>query len=197
MTHPILVNKYNTLSKFLTPEELVQEPNTQIWMTQELYQAFCKMNRDLTSQGLSSLILVSGYRSYDYQQEVFDRKVNYLIEEGLTDKEAANKAKTIVAMPGTSEHQTGLAIDVTNADLAKEDDPLIEDFGETTHGKWLDLNAHDYGFILRYPEDKVSVTGITYEPWHYRYVGVHHAKEIKKLKICLEEYILYLNKHNI
>lgn len=197
MKNPLLVNKQNTLPKTYIPEELVQETNTKVWLRKDVYDAFCVMNKALIDQGLPGLILVSGYRSYDYQQKVFDRKVNTLIGEGLSKEEAVQKAKKVVAIPGTSEHQTGLAIDVTNPDLAKEKDPLIEAFAGTDHGKWLDLNAYKYGFVLRYPIDKVDITHITYEPWHYRYVGTYHAKKIKKLKICLEEYVLFLNKNNI
>ncbi|HHX61925.1 MAG TPA: M15 family metallopeptidase [Epulopiscium sp.] len=190
----VLVNRQNTLSELYIPGELVQEPNTKIWLKKVVYEAFCKMNTGIQQEGHSSLVLVSGYRSYVHQQEVFNRKINNLIKEGLTKEEALKKAATIVAVPGTSEHQTGLAIDVTNLCLAKEQDPLIEGFEETDHGKWLSLNSHQYGFILRYPKEKVSITHITYEPWHYRYIGIEHAKAVKELGICLEEYIYYLNK---
>ncbi len=195
MKNLLLVNRQNTLSELYIPEDLIQEPKTKIWLKKEVYRAYCKMNKDIKEEGLSSLVLVSAYRSYEYQQKVFNRKVNHLIQDGLSKEEAIEKARTIVAVPGTSEHQIGLAIDITNIDLAKEEDPLIEPFGETDHGKWLDLHAHSYGFILRYPKDKMSITHITYEPWHYRYVGVKHAKAIKKRRMCLEEYILYLNKN--
>ncbi len=197
MKRPLLVNKQNILPKSYIPEELVQEPNTGIWLTKEVFQAFSRMNHAVANQGLSGLILVSGYRSYDYQQKIFDRKVNNLIKEGLMYKEAMEKAKKVVAMPGTSEHQTGLAIDLTNCDLGKEEDPLIEGFAATAHGIWLEENAHNHGFVLRYPKDKVSITQIIYEPWHYRYVGYYHAEKIKELNICLEEYTLYLNTNNI
>lgn len=196
MKHPLLVNKQNILARSYIPEELVQEPSTGIWLTKEVFQAFSRMNQAVAGQGLSSLVLVSGYRSYDYQEKIFDRKVNNLIKEGLTYKEAVEKAKKIVAMPGTSEHQTGLAIDLTNIDLAKQKDPLIEGFAATAHGNWLEENAHNYGFVLRYPKDKLSITQIIYEPWHYRYVGSYHGEKIKKLNICLEEYVLYLNTNN-
>lgn len=195
MENLILVNSQNTLSKLYIPEDLVLEPNTKIWLRKEVYKAFCKMNNDIKALGLSELVLISGYRSYDYQQKVFDRKVSKLIKDGLGKEEAIKNAKTIVALPGTSEHQTGLAIDVTSSKLAKEEDPLIEEFAKTAHGKWLGLNAYQYGFILRYPKDKVDQTQITYEPWHYRYVGIVHATAIKELGRCLEEYISYLNQN--
>lgn len=197
MSIPLLVNKQHPLSHCYLPGELVKDPVSGKWIRKEVYQAFSDMNQRAQAEGLTALILMSGYRSYHYQQEVFNRKVNKLIQEGLGKEQATKKAQTIVAIPGTSEHQTGLAIDITNADLAKGQDPLIEAFAQTDHGRWLDKHAHEYGFILRYPKDKVSLTHISYEPWHYRFVGANHAGQIKKLKICLEEYILYLNKNNI
>lgn len=186
----ILVNKQNALPQVYVPRNLVQDPATRIWLTRESYQGFCKMNHAIQKAALSPLILVSGYRPYDYQQKLFNRKVkNLMEEESLDQSKAIQKAATIVARPGTSEHQTGLAIDVTSGQLAKKQDPLIELFGETDHGKWLDLKAEDFGFILRYPRDKTHITQITYEPWHYRYVGIRHAKKIKASGMCLEEYI--------
>lgn len=197
MNSLILVNQQNPLCEDYIPKELIQDGSTQIWIRKDVYQAFYKMNAAIKDEGLTGLVLVSGYRSYDYQQKVFNRKVSILKSEGLTEKDANDKAKKVVALPGTSEHQTGLAIDLTNINLAQESDPLVEKFEKTDHGRWLDSNAHDYGFILRYPKEKTKITHIIYEPWHYRYVGIYHAKRIKKLKICLEEYILYLNKNNI
>lgn len=191
-----LVNKANPLSARYVPDGLVQEPATKIWLRKETYKAFCEMNQAVKKSGLSSLVLVSGYRSYGYQEKVFNRKVNHLIKDGLSEDEAARQASRIVALPGTSEHQTGLAIDLTNIKLAKEKDPLIEAFEKTKHGQWLRLNAYLYGFILRYPKDKTHITHITYEPWHYRYVGTNHAKEINKRGMCLEEYNEFQEEDN-
>lgn len=192
MKNLILVNGQHMLSHLYKPTELVQEPTTKIWLKRETYSAFYKMNSAIQVAGLSSLILVSGYRTYTYQQTLFKRKIDNLIKEGLNLGEATKKAPKIVARPGASEHQTGLAIDVTSSDLAKEEDPLIEAFGETEHGKWLSLFACNYGFILRYPKDKMEITCVSYEPWHYRYVGTGHAKNITTRGMCLEEYIAYL-----
>lgn len=190
-----LVNQRNTLAKEYVPQDLVQESTSKIWLRKIAWHGFYQMNLEIRKSGGSQLVLVSGYRSYDYQQEVLKRKINGLIKEGLSKSVAIEKARTIVALPGTSEHQTGLAIDLTSLELAKEKDPLIEAFEETNQGKWLDLNAHQYGFILRYPKDKTTITHITYEPWHYRYVGTNHARKIKELGMCLEEYITYLDNH--
>jgi D-alanyl-D-alanine carboxypeptidase len=92
-------------------------------------------------------------------------------------------AATHVARPGTSEHQIGLAIDFNSVET---------DFGATAAGRWLKENANDYGFILRYEKDKQSLTGVTWEPWHYRFVGVKHAKRMTQLGYCLEEYVDYI-----
>jgi len=196
MENLILVNKQNTLSESYEPKRLIQEPITEIWLKKETYKAFLEMNIAIQTTGFTSLILVSGYRPYLYQQKLFNKKVGKLIKEGLNEKEAIKKASTIVAMPGTSEHQTGLAIDITSAQLAKKEDPLIEEFEVTDHGKWLNLYGDQYGFILRYPKQKTHITHISYEPWHYRYVGIGHSKKIKQLGMCLEEYITYLDKKN-
>lgn len=193
MDNLIIVNRHNILPKEYVPHELVEDPITKIILTKETYDAFYRMNMAIMANGLSSLILISGYRSYDYQQKLFEAKINKLISQGFTKNKAVSLAATIVARPGTSEHQTGLAVDLTSVDFVNKDDPLIEEFARTDHGKWLDINAHKYGFILRYPKDKTKITHITYEPWHYRYIGSKHAKNIKLFNLCLEEYINYLN----
>ena len=121
---------------------------------------------------------VSAYRSYKSQKQVYDERVRRV---------GKKQADEYVAYPGTSEHQTGLAIDVTNEDGAQG--KLMVDFGQTKEGKWLRHNAHNFGFILRYPKEKESITGYSYESWHIRYVGVKAAKEIYCKNIVLEEYL--------
>jgi len=196
MENLILVNKKNMLPHTYKPKELMQEPMTKIWLKRETYQSFYKMNIAIQLAGFSPFLLISGYRPYLYQEKLYNRKVENLIKEGLSEKDAIKKASTIVAIPGTSEHQTGLAIDISSAGLAKKKDPLIEAFETTDHGKWLKVNGDQYGFILRYPKHKTHITHISYEPWHYRYVGVSHAKKMKQLDMCLEEYITYLDIKN-
>ena len=195
MEELLLVNKQNPLPQSYLPEKLVLEVKSEIWIQEEVHQAFGQMNRGAQAAGIRGLVLVSGYRCYQYQKKVYNRKVDSLIKAGLTKEEASQKAQTIVALPGTSEHQTGLAMDLTNTTLARKKDPLIEEFAQTDEGKWLDLHAHEYGFILRYPKEKMGITHITYEPWHYRYVGIYHARKIKEANICLEEYVL--EKRNV
>ena len=122
---------------------------------------------------------VSGYRSYATQNAIYQAKLK---AAGL---EYTSK---YVAYPGQSEHQTGLAMDVTNE--AGVQKPLTQDFGQSKEGKWLQANAHVYGFIIRYPAGKEGITGYNYEPWHIRYVGPDVAKIIQAQDLTLEEYLL-------
>ena len=135
-----------------------------------------KMLEDCRAEGHSPQI-ISAFRTHETQQYLYDT--------------TANKADT--AVPGHSEHECGLAVDIIDSKSAGWADPLIKEQEDLAAQKWLMENCHKYGFILRYPEDKEEITEIIYEPWHYRYVGVEHAKEIMVNKICLEEYIEELN----
>lgn len=126
----------------------------------------------------------SPYRSYEIQQRLYNNEVAEWKSKGLSQTDAENKAATIVARPGTSEHHTGLAIDFNqSSDL----------FAESEAFQWLLENAENYGFILRYPEDKQEITKIIYEPWHWRFVGIEVAKEINAKGLCFEEYIEEIN----
>ncbi|RZT22833.1 M15 family metallopeptidase [Fictibacillus sp. BK138] len=127
-------------------------------------------------QGLE-LLAQSGYRSYDTQVAIFAYNA---------DQYGEHKANQTSAQPGQSEHQTGLSLDVTSPQVNYE---LVEKFGETKEGKWLAENAYKYGFIIRYLKGKEDITGYQYEPWHLRYVGKEHAKEIHDRGITLEEYL--------
>lgn len=132
-----------------------------------------------------SLIPVSGYRSRERQHNNFERKIKYYTDLGYGKAEATRIASEIVLMPGTSEHNAGLAMDLgTNGNYT-----LDENFAKTDAFKWLSEHAADYGFILRYESDTKHITKITYEPWHWRYVGVKAAKEIKASGVTLEEYL--------
>ncbi len=131
------------------------------------------------------LIPVSGYRTIERQRNNFNRKINYYSSLGYSKAEATRLAAKIVLMPGTSEHNAGLAMDFgTNGNTT-----LDENFANTKAFKWLSENAADYGFILRYEKDTTNITKVTYEPWHWRYVGVEAAKEIKARGVTLEEYL--------
>lgn len=146
--------------------------------------AFINMKNAAATEGVD-LMLCSGYRSVEYQQSLFDAEKQKWLDKGNSDEEAYNQAKTVVAVPGYSEHNSGLAADI----VTPKHQNLDEAFGKTDAAKWLFEHAPEYGFILRYPENKQAITGIIYEPWHYRYVGVENAKAITASGLCLEEYL--------
>ena len=139
---------------------------------------------DCRAAGLEPLIC-SSYRTQQIQQSLFDDKVQRLIAEGYAPDAAQAKAGTVVAVPGTSEHQTGLAVDLVDAGNQN----LDETQEQTPVQQWLLAHSWEYGFVLRYPNDKSSVTGIIYEPWHYRYVGKDAARDMHEGGLCLEEYL--------
>lgn len=146
--------------------------------------AFINMKNAAAAEGVD-LMLCSGYRSVEYQQSLFDAEKQKWLDKGNSEEEAYNQAKTVVAVPGYSEHNSGLAADI----VTPKHQNLDEAFGKTDAAKWLFEHAPEYGFILRYPENKQAITGIIYEPWHYRYVGVENAKAITASGLCLEEYL--------
>ena len=128
------------------------------------------------------LFAVSGYRSYQRQAQLFDIEV---------DKVGREAAELVVAYPGNSEHQSGLAMDISGRSVGFT---LVEEFADTPEGQWLAENAHKYGFILRYPKGKENITGYKYEPWHFRYVGEEVAAIIYEKGITLEEYFEIVQK---
>ena len=131
------------------------------------------------------LMLCSAYRSIEKQQQLFDRSQQAYMAQGMSEEEAYAKTATETAIPGTSEHQTGLAADIVTPTYQM----LDAGFADTPAGQWLSEHATEYGFVLRYPQDKQEVTGIIYESWHYRFVGKTHAKLMKESGLCLEEYL--------
>lgn len=176
-TELILVNKYNYVTENYVPENL-QPLNTSyarsgMQLVDIAKEAFESMSDDAKKEGMN-IIAMSSYRSYDYQVNLYN---NYVKTDG---KEAAD---TYSARPGYSEHQTGLAVDVYNLELP------YTSFEKTEEFNWMQENAYKYGFILRFPKDKVDITGYQYEAWHYRYVGKEVAKYIHNHNMTLEEYI--------
>lgn len=148
------------------------------------YGGLQQMFDDARAEGLDPLIC-SSYRTMEKQQQLFDNEVDIYLEQGYDEDSAKAIASTWVAYPGTSEHQLGLTVDICSVsnqilDSSQED---------TDTQKWLMANSYKYGFILRYPSDKSDITGISYEPWHYRYVGVEAATYIYEHGLCLEEYV--------
>jgi len=148
------------------------------------YDALMEMLGDCREEGLSPMVC-SAYRSRGTQSWLHSKKINQFIGYGYSRQEAEIRASEIVARPGTSEHQLGLAVDIV--DLYNQN--LNKSQENTEVQKWLMENCWDYGFILRYPTDKSDVTGIIYEPWHYRYVGVELSRDIRDSGLCLEEYL--------
>ena len=158
--------------------------NDQQSVDQRAYQALQKMLEDAKKEGLN-IIVCSSYRTYDKQKQLFVNKVSEYLKKGYSYNEAQDKASMWVAKPNTSEHQLGLAVDLVSRDNQR----LDKSQEKTEEQRWLMENCQRYGFILRYPSDKSNLTGVNYEPWHYRYVGKEHAKKITRQGICLEEYL--------
>ena len=142
------------------------------------------MFSDAETDGVS-LILVDAYRSYDRQSALYQKKVKSYLEKGYSQIDAENEAATITARPNTSEHQTGLALDIVTPSYKIRD----KGFSNTQAYKWLDENAHDYGFTLRYKQNKEPITKVIYEPWHWRFVGAQAAADMKDSGQCYEEYL--------
>ena len=146
-----------------------------------IYEPLMQMFEAARSINLDRLPNVeSGYRSMEKQQSLYDQKLSEFLNGGYSEEEARALTEKWVSMPGTSEHQLGIAVDISGE---------VYDIYA-----WLQENSWRYGFILRYPPDKTSITGVSGEEWHYRYVGVEAATEIHKNALCLEE---YLEQHNL
>lgn len=146
--------------------------------------ALQKMFDDAQADGVYPIV-ASGYRTADEQQRLMDGKIADYKREGFSPSEAKSKAEAWVAVPGTSEHQLGISVDI-NADG-------IHSKGEEVY-RWLSKNGYKYGFVQRYPTDKTEVTGTIYEPWHYRYVGQEAAAQMHRQGLCLEEYLRTLEQ---
>lgn len=162
---------------------LIQLKNGQA-VDERCYPDLQAMIDDCRAAGLSPLIC-SSYRSQETQERLFQNQVDRYIAEGYSQEDAQGEAGKAVAVPGTSEHQLGLAVDIVDVSNQK----LDQSQEDTAVQQWLMENCWSYGFILRYPNEKSHLTGIIYEPWHYRYVGKAVAKDIQEQGICLEEYL--------
>lgn len=172
----ILVNSKNSIPEGYVPE-LTELANGER-VDSGIYPDLQRMFDDMRAEGIYPVV-GEGYRTQTEQRQMMRDKVAAFEDEGYSKTEAEKAAREYVAEVGTSEHELGLAVDI-NADKEKSDNEQVYE--------WLYENAYRYGFILRYPADKFSVTGISYEPWHYRYVG-EYAEEIYKSGLCLEEWI--------
>lgn len=142
-----------------------------------------QMMSDMGKAGIANVWVQSAYRSVERQKELYDNSVQKYLKQGKTQEEAEKLTDEYINKPGSSDHNLGLAVDFNYVDNKFED---LKAF------KWLQENAENYGFILRYPKDKEEITKISYESWHWRYVGEEHAKKMNELNMCLEEYVEYL-----
>lgn len=180
-----LVNKDNAVDKSYVPE--LEEIDDGIMFDKRAINYLNNMINAMYKDGIKNVWVASAYRSYEKQEELFNNKVKYYKEKGNNQEEAEKLAQTIVQRPEMSEHNLALAVDFNKVNNEFEDTKAFE---------WLKENGQDYGFILRYPKDKQEITGITYESWHWRYVGEEHAKIMNEKGYCLEEYIDYLKGVN-
>lgn len=177
-----LVNPWNPL-----PTDYDYTANLQSYIGEQQFdsRAMNALRQMIAAGSAYNLSAASLYRSYDLQTSLFNRQVNRVQAQGYTGAEAEAKAATVVARPGTSEHHMGLAADILGSGYGS----LEESFENTPAFAWLKEHCAEYGFILRYPKEKQEITGVIYEPWHYRYVGVEAATEIMSRGITLEEYL--------
>ncbi len=172
----IVVNAWNELPEDYSVE-LTELSNGQK-VDSRIYPYLQEMF-DAAREGGVYPVVREGYRTAEEQQEILEDRIQTYINQGYSRSRAERTAKEWVALPGTSEHQLGIAVDI-NADKSMCSNEEVY--------AWLAENAYKYGFILRYPPGKQEITGTSYEPWHYRYVGVEAAQEIYEQGICLEEY---------
>ena len=179
----ILVNPWYILPEGYDEVATSSIPNGES-VDSRCYPEFVKMLDDCRAAG-GQPVVCSSYRSHAKQVVLFDDQVKGLMAKGMKKQDAEAQAGTEVAVPGTSEHELGLAVDICDYKYQNLDDAQAD----TVTQKWLINHCWEYGFILRYPKNKTGITGIIYEPWHYRYVGKEAAKEITEKGICLEEYL--------
>ncbi len=175
----ILVNRDYILPDGYVPKMSEAVKGSGVNLDERVAPHYQQMYDAAKADGIT-LVPLSGYRRVSRQKTNFENKIQSYIEQGYGRAEATQLAAQIILPPGTSEHNAGLAMDICSLDVS---------FENTEEFKWLCENAEDFGFILRYPKDKMEVTKITYEPWHWRYVGVGHARIMNEKGICLEEYL--------
>ncbi len=173
----IVVNRWNEIPADFSVS-LTELSNGQK-VDSRIYPYLQEMFKEMKADGIYPIVR-EGYRTAEEQEKIFNDKVKTYMNEGYFRGRAERLAKEWVALPGTSEHQLGIAVDINADKTLSTNDEVYE---------WLAENAQNYGFILRYPLGKEEITGTAYEPWHYRYVGREAAEEIFNKQICLEEYL--------
>lgn len=178
----VLVNQYHPMEEGYEPNLKELSPGYEV--DERIIDSARKMLEAAKEDGMN-IVVCSAYRSVNRQKQLFNENVAQRLEEQGNYWDAYAETKKSVAVPGTSEHALGLALDLVSGNYME----LDEKQAETQEAKWLKENCYKYGFILRYPPEKMEITGIIYEPWHYRYVGVEDAKKIMESGLTLEEYL--------
>lgn len=186
----ILVNESNEIKE--EPTNLKELPNG-YKVDSRIYDSYMALAAASAEAGFE-LTVISAYRSVQEQTDLVARDIESYQNQGYSESESKELAMKYLTVPGLSEHHTGLALDVLSIDWYSQGNTLDEAFGETDAGKWLAENAAHYGFIIRYEKGKEAVTGINYEPWHIRYVGIENAEYMYDNQLVLEEYIDQLKK---
>ncbi len=191
-----LINKENPMTKNYEPTDLINVNTldsitaygTNTNLRDEAANALSKMYKENSVQ----YAMTSGFRNYETQTQLFNEEVADNIQAGKTEEQAKIDAGTIVAIPGTSEHQVGLAVDFAIPGVV-----LTEEFKNTPAGKWLESNSYKYGFVLRYTKEQTAITNIIFEPWHFRYIGYPHSEILFKEKIVFDTYIEALREEKV
>ena len=178
-----------TNAEYPVPEDyavtLRDVPGTDQKVDERIYEPLINMLEAMKAEGLSPVVC-SGYRTLDKQEKLFNRKVSAYVKKGRSKEESYALARQTLSIPGSGEHCLGLAVDFYTRSYHQ----LERAFEKTPEGKWLREHAPDYGFTLRYDEGKEEITGIEYEPWHFRYVGVDVARYLKEHNLSLEEFYI-------
>lgn len=188
---PILVNRTNPIDQNFKPRDLVRLKNvipsslatvkgSEMEGDRTAVNAMIEMFKAAHADGVTNWQISAGYRSWKYQQQLFDQQVQEYRNEGFSQANAVSATRQTVADPGTSEHHTGLAFDITVPGTI---------FKGTPEQKWLHKHCWEYGFVIRYQEDKEKITGYLAEVWHVRYVGLPHSIDMRNRNLCLEEYV--------
>lgn len=193
-THPVFIPDTENMWQYILTNEKVavpddyeietkQLPDSQESVDARIYAPLVRMLEAMRSEGLSPVVC-SGYRTKEKQEALFESEVQNQIRQGVPEAKAYDEAKKYVSVPNSGEHRLGLAVDIYAANYTQ----LNEGYEDTPEGRWLRTHAPSYGFILRYDRGKEAITGISYEPWHFRYVGEAAAQFITENNLCFEEF---------
>ena len=190
----VLVNRENQLAEEIVMELYLTESGYQI--DSRIQEPFLQLMEAGKAAGMD-FTMISGYRSIEQQQTNYDVNYQNYLASGLSEEEARTKTEEYIALPNASEHITGLAVDITSTALANQEgnSGLFPDLENYPEGLWLKENAPKFGFVLRYPKEKEAITGINFEPWHFRYVGIENAMYMTEKNLTLEEYIAILKQN--